>query len=281
MTIDSESWQNIWQTLLVIAVGLVVWLVVRFLVRRWGGRVQAKLEATGELVARARAQRVRTISRTLSTVVFIAALGVVIVTILGIWGVPIGPLVASLSVVGIAVGLGAQDLIKDVIAGMFVLVEDQYAVGDVVQIAGVSGTVEELRLRTTVLRDLNGSVHHVPNGEARVTTNITYEFSRVVVDVSVAYEASVDRAMDVVRDIANGLASDPAWSEAMIEDAQILGVEELGGSGVVIRALLTTDPEERWTVKREFLRRIKNGFDEAGIEIPYPHLTITRPDRRD
>ncbi len=281
MTVDSETWQNIWQTLLVIAVGLLVWLVVRVLVRRWGARIEEKLASTGELVARARAQRVRTISRTLSTIVFIAALVVVVVTILGIWGVPIGPLVASLSVVGIAVGLGAQDLIKDMIAGMFVLIEDQYAVGDVVQIAGVSGTVEELRLRTTVLRDLNGSVHHVPNGEARVATNITYEFSRVVVDVSVAYDVSIDRAIEAVSDIANGLAADPDWSAAIVDETQILGVEELGDSGVVIRVLLTTDPDERWAVKRELLRRIKNGFDDAGIEIPYPHVTIARSDRPD
>jgi small-conductance mechanosensitive channel len=258
----------------------VVWLVARSVFRRWGDRIQGKLENTGELIARARAQRVRTIARTLSTVVLIAALVVVVVTILGIWGVPIGPLVASLSVVGIAVGFGAQDLIKDVIGGMFVLIEDQYAVGDVVKLAGVSGTVEELRLRTTVLRDLDGSVHHVPNGEARVTTNITYEFSRVVVDLAVAYDVSVDRAMEVVRAIADGLATDPELSGSIVEETQILGVEELGESGVVIRVLLTTDPKDRWVIKREFLRRIKNGFDEAGIEIPYPHVTITRPDRR-
>jgi small-conductance mechanosensitive channel len=280
MNIDTEVWQNIWQTILVIAIGLVVWLVARSVFRRWGDRIQGKLEDTGELVARARAQRVRTIARTLSTVVLIAALVVVVVTILGIWGVPIGPLVASLSVVGIAIGFGAQDLIKDVIAGMFVLIEDQYAVGDVVKLAGVSGPVEEIRLRTTVLRDLDGSVHHVPNGEARVTTNITYEFSRVVVDLAVAYDVSVDRAMEVVRAIADGLATDPELSESIVEETQILGVEELGESGVVIRVLLTTDPEDRWVIKREFLRRIKNGFDEAGIEIPYPHVTITRPDRR-
>ncbi len=224
MTIEPEVWQNIWQSILVVAVGLAAWLVVRALVHRWGARIEEKLKAKGELVARARAQRVHTISRTLSTVVFIVALVVAIVTILGIWGVPLGPLVASLSVVGIAVGLGARNLIRDVIAGMFVLIEDQYAVGDVVQIAGVSGTVDELRLRTTVLRDLNGSVHHVPNGEVRVATNITYEFSRVVVDVSIAYEVAVDRAIEVVGDIAGGLAADPKWGDSMVDEVQILGV---------------------------------------------------------
>jgi small conductance mechanosensitive channel len=159
---------------------------------------------------------------------------------------------------------------------MFVLAEDQYALGDVVQLAGVSGTVEEIRLRTTVLRDLDGSIHHVPNGEVRVATNLTYEFSRVVVDLSVAYEESVDRALEVISEVAERFASDPEWSSAVVEDPQVLGVDDLGDSGVVIRVLFATDPDMRWNVKREFLRRAKNGLDEAGIEIPYPHITITR-----
>ncbi len=207
---------------------------------------------------------------------FIVVAAVSIVTVLGVWGVPLGPLIASMSVVGIAIGIGAQDLVKDVIAGMFVLVEDQYALGDVVQLAGVTGTVEEIRLRTTVLRDLDGSIHHVPNGEVRVATNLTYEYSRVVVDLSVAYEESVDRALEVIGEVAAGLAADPEWAPAVVDDPQVLGVDALDDSGVVIRVLITTDPDMRWNVKREFLRRAKNGLDDAGIEIPYPHVTITR-----
>lgn len=276
MTISSEVWTQIWQTALIIVVGAVVWFVARWLIHRWSDRLQHRLTSTGELVDRAKAQRLNTIGRTLSAVVFIAATAVAIVTILGVWGVPLGPLIASLSVVGIAIGIGAQDLVKDVIAGMFVLVEDQYALGDVVQLAGVSGTVEEIRLRTTVLRDLDGSIHHVPNGEVRVATNLTYEFSRVVVDLSVAYEESVDRALEVITEVAEGLASDPEWSSAVVEDPQVLGVDALDDSGVVIRVLFATDPDMRWNVKREFLRRAKNGLDEAGMEIPYPHVTITR-----
>jgi small conductance mechanosensitive channel len=276
MTIGSEVWAQTWQTALVVVVAVVVWFLARWLIHRWSERLQRSLAATGELGDRAKAQRLKTIGRTLSAAMFILVAAVAIVTVLGVWGVPLGPLIASLSVVGIAIGFGAQDLVKDVIAGVFVLVEDQYALGDVVRLAGVSGTVEEIRLRTTVLRDLDGSIHHVPNGEVRVATNLTHEYSRVVVDLSVAYEESVDRALEVIGEVAEGLAGDSEWSSAVVDDPQVLGVDALDDSGVVIRVLFTTDPDMRWNVKREFLRRVKNGLDEAGIEIPYPHITITR-----
>lgn len=277
MTISSEVWTQIWQTTLILVVAVVVWFLARWAIHRWSDRVQRRLNATGELGDRARAQRLNTIGRTLSVVMFLIVGTVAIVTVLGVWGVPLGPLIASLSVVGIAIGIGAQDLVKDVIAGVFVLIEDQYALGDVVQLAGVSGTVEEIRLRTTVLRDLDGSMHHVPNGEVRVATNLTYEYSRVVVDLSVAYEESVDRVLEVIGGVAEEFVADPEWSSAIVGDPQVLGVDALAESGVVIRVLFATDPDMRWNVKREFLRRAKNGLDDAGIEIPYPHVTITRP----
>jgi small conductance mechanosensitive channel len=276
VTISSELWTQIWQTALIIVVGAVVWFLARWLIHRWSERLSSRVASTGELGDRAKAQRLSTIGRTLIAVSFIVVAAVTIVTVLGVWGVPLGPIIASLSVVGIAIGFGAQDVVKDVIAGMFVLIEDQYALGDVVQLAGVSGTVEEIRLRTTVLRDLDGSIHHVPNGEVRVATNLTYEYSRVVIDLSVAYEESVDRALEVIGEVAEALASDPDWSTAVVDDPQVLGVDALDDSGVVIRVLFATDPDMRWNVKREFLRRAKNGLDEAGIEIPYPHVTITR-----
>ena len=273
---NDEVWTQAWQTVLILAVAIAVWLLGRWLIRRWSVRIQHRLESTGDLANRARAQRFETVGRTASAVLFIVVLGVGVVTGLALWGIPIGPLVASLSVVGIAIGIGAQDLVKDVIAGMFVLAEDQYAIGDVVELAGVSGSVEEIRLRTTVLRDLDGSVHHVPNGEVRVATNLTYEFSRVVVDLSVAYEESVDRSIEVISEVAAALAADPEWSEALVDEPNVLGVDALEDSGVAIRVVLTTDPDLRWQVKREFLRRVKNGLDDAGIEIAYPHLTINR-----
>ena len=279
MSVESIPWTEIWQTVTILVVAVVAWLVMRIVIRRWRARTQRKLKETSDLVDRARAQRLETIARTFSTVTALVILAISIVMGLAVWGVPIAPIVASLSVVGIAIGFGAQDFVKDVIAGLFVLIEDQYAIGDVVELAGVSGTVVEIRLRTTVLRGLDGSVYHIPNGAVRVATNLTYEYSSVVIDVAVAYEESLDRAIAVITDEAALLADDPDWGPRLIEQPTVLGVDELADSGVIVRVVMTTDPDERWTVKREFLRRIKNRLDAEGIEIPYPHITITpRPE---
>lgn len=275
----ATPWTEIWQTATILVVSLVVWLVSRVLIHRWSDRTQRKLVESGDLQDRARAQRLETIARTFSTLVILTILVIAIVMGLAVWGVPIAPIVASLSVVGIGIGFGAQDFVKDVIAGLFVLLEDQYSVGDVVELAGVSGTVVDVRLRTTVLRGLDGSVHHIPNGAVRVATNLTHESSSIVVDLAVAYEESVDRAIDVITNETNVLASDPEWGPRLIDQPTVLGVDELADSGVIVRVVMTTDPDQRWAVKREFLRRIKNRFDDEGIEIPYPHVTIdSRPE---
>ena len=275
----ATPWTEIWQTATILVVSLVVWLVLRVLIHRWSDRTQRKLVESDDLQNRARAQRLETIARTFSTFVVLTIVVIAIVMGLAVWGVPIAPIVASLSVVGIGIGFGAQDFVKDVIAGLFVLLEDQYSVGDVVELAGVSGTVMEVRLRTTVLRGLDGSVHHIPNGAVRVATNLTHESSSIVVDLAVAYEESVDRAIDVITNETSVLASDPEWGPRLIDQPVVLGVDKLADSGVIVRVVMTTDPDQRWAVKREFLRRIKNRFDDEGIEIPYPHVTIdSRPE---
>ena len=279
MSVESMPWTEIWQTVAILVVAVATWLVARIVIRRWRVRTQRKLKETSDLVDRARAQRLETIARTFSTVTALTILVISIVMSLAVWGVPIAPIIASLSVVGIAIGFGAQDFVKDVIAGLFVLIEDQYAIGDVVELAGVSGTVVEIRLRTTVLRGLDGSVYHIPNGAVRVATNLTYEYSSIVIDVAVAYEESVDRAIAVITDETALLADDPEWGPHLIDQPTVLGVDELADSGVIVRVVMTTNPDERWTVKREFLRRIKNRLDAEGIEIPYPHITIApRPE---
>ena len=279
MIFAATVWTEIWQTVVIVVVALVVWLMSRFVIHRWSNRTQRKLVESGDLQNRARAQRLETITRTFSTLAVLAIVVVSFVTALAVWGVPIAPVVASLSVVGIGIGFGAQDFVKDVIAGLFVLVEDQYSVDDVVELAGVSGTVVDVRLRTTVLRGLDGSVHHIPNGAVRVATNLTHESSSVVFDLAVAYEESIDRVIDVITDEGNLFVADSDWGPRLVDQPTVLGVDELADSGVVVRVVVTTDPAYRWAVKREFLRRVKNRFDEEGIEIPYPHLTIhSRPE---
>lgn len=268
-----------WGYQILVSVSVVVvavvglWLLRRAL-RRWSDRVERKYASSEEHEKREQAQRLHTITDVMRLVVSLTVWVVVVLTILAVWGVPMAPLVTVGATLGVAVGFGAQDFIKDVIGGFFVLVEDQYAVGDVVMIAGVSGSVEEITLRTTVLRDLDGNRHHVPNGQVVVASNMTSGFSRVVVDVPVSYDTDLDAAMDIILAEADAMASAEEYQGMFLEEPAMLGVDELAGSSVVIRILLTTTSEDRWTVKRTFLRLVKQRLDREGIEIPYQYINV-------
>jgi len=193
-------------------------------------------------------------------------------------GMDITPLLAGAGVAGLAIGLGAQGLIKDILAGSFILMEDQFHVGDVIQAAGVSGQVEKMTLRVTTVRDLRGAVHFIPNGEIKVATNLTKEWSRAVLEVGVSYEEDVDRVSHVLAEIGQSLADDETFGKLVLEPPQVLGVEALADSQVTIRILAKTLPLKQWEVAREFRRRIKVRFDREGIQVPYPHrVVITRP----
>jgi small conductance mechanosensitive channel len=202
-------------------------------------------------------------------IVFIAVL-----LVFSIWEISMAPFLAVGTVLAAAVGFGAQDLVKDVIAGFFIIAEDQFHIGDTITIAGTTGTVDDIQFRVTVLRDFEGKVHFVPNGQITVTTNFTDIFAQPVIDVGIAYKEDVDRAMAVMLEELDLLSSDEDWSPRILGEAELIGVQELGDSAVVIRGRLTTDADERWAVRREAFRRIKNRFDQEGIEIPFPHVTV-------
>jgi small conductance mechanosensitive channel len=274
----TELWENIrsevFQSLALLVMALLVWWLIRLTGRRWIARVAREVEASDDHQALERAQRLHTLWSVGEAILVIVVVALIVVTMMAIWGIPIAPLVAAAGVIGIAVGFGAQDFVRDVIAGSFIVLEDQYAIGDVVQIAGVSGTVEQIRLRTTVLRDLDGHTHHVPNGEIKVASNLTAGFSRVVIDLGVAYKEQVDEVLDVVRDELDRFAADPDWEASFLEPPEVLGVNELADWAVEVRLLLTVRADDRWRVKREFLRRIKGRFDAEGIEIPFPYLKV-------
>jgi small conductance mechanosensitive channel len=281
----SQFWdQNNTEILLsagVIVGGLIIIWLVRRSIKQWHRRVVSRLARSDAHDEREKAQRFATLSGVVMFIVTIAVWFTVILMIMGIWGVPMAPLLAVGTTIGIAVGFGAQDFVRDVIAGFLILLEDQYSVGDVVSIAGVGGTVEKIRLRTTVLRDLDGNVHHVPNGQIHVASNMTSAFARYVADISISYDADIDAAMDVISDTAFAMAEEPRWKDAFLEDPEMLGVDELGDSAVSIRLLLTLVSDQRWAVKREFLKRVKNALDAAGIEIPYSYLNVVlKEDRR-
>jgi small conductance mechanosensitive channel len=188
--------------------------------------------------------------------------------------IEIGPLLAGAGVAGLAISFGAQSLVKDVITGFFFLMEDQFTVGDVVGIAGHTGTVERMTLRVVAVRDLDGVLHIVPNGQITTVSNKTRGWSQALVEVGVSYGADLDGALEVFRDEARLLEQDREWGRDMDGSPEVMGVQELGNDSVIIRTLLRTIPGRQWQVAREFRRRIKNRLDREGIEIPFPQRTV-------
>jgi small-conductance mechanosensitive channel len=199
---------------------------------------------------------------------------VAIIMVLDEVGIPIAPVLAGFGIAGIAIGFGAQYLIRDLIAGIFIIMENQYRVGDVVRVADVAGLVEEVHLRKTVLRDLDGIVHHIPNGEIRIASNFTRHFARVNLNVSVAYGTDLDHAISVINRVGKELAEDKDWRKLIKTPPQVLRVDNLGDSGIDIKILGDVKPMEQWAVMGELRLRLKKAFDAEGIEIPWPHTKV-------
>lgn len=212
----------------------------------------------------------RVLVGTIQVFIFFAA----IFMILSELQIDIAPILAGAGVVGIAIGFGAQSLVKDLVAGLFIIIENQYRVGDVVKIADVSGIVEGINLRRTVLRDLDGIVHIVPNGEIRVASNFTKDWSRVNLNISVAYGENLDHAISVINKVGKELAEDPEWATLILKAPQVLRVDNLGESGIDIKILGDTKPIRQWDVMGELRLRLKKAFDDEGIEIPWPHTKV-------
>lgn len=189
-------------------------------------------------------------------------------------GVNIAPVLAGAGIAGVAIGFGAQSLIRDIIAGIFIVSDNQYRVGDVVKIADIAGLVEEINLKRTVLRDLDGAVHFVPNGEIKVASNFTRGYSRVNLDISVGYGEDLDRVIAVMNRVGNEMASDPVWAPFIIKAPQVLRVNKLGDSGIDIKMVGDTQPMKQWDVMGELRLRLKRTFDKEGIEIPWPHTKV-------
>ena len=199
---------------------------------------------------------------------------VTLLTLMPLAGISIGPLLAGVGILGLAVGFGAQSLVKDVISGLFILLDNQYSKGDVVSVGGVTGSVEDVGLRRTVLRDLDGIVHYIPNGEIAVASNFTQEYSRVNLNVGVSYSEDLDHVMRVIDRVGEEMAADPEWASSIITPPKSLRVDNLGDSGIDIKVVGDTKPVKQWKVMGELRKRIKKAFDDEGIEIPYPHRVI-------
>ncbi|MGO1073982.1 mechanosensitive ion channel domain-containing protein [Inquilinus sp. CA228] len=257
--------------LLVIVAALVAWEVVSQLIEYHLNRH----DSSGNLVQRS--ARARTLLPLLRNAFLVLLITVVTLMVLSEVGLNIAPLLAGAGVVGLAIGFGAQTLVKDVITGVFILFEDTLSVGDVVQIGSDSGVVESITIRTIRLRDETGAVHTLPFSSVTSIINMTKDFSFAVFNVGIGYDQDVDRVIEVLRDLGRELQLDPAWAPAILAPIEIIGLDKFGDSAVTIKARIKTPPSKQWGVMREFNRRMKRRFDELGIDIPFPHrMVLTR-----
>jgi small conductance mechanosensitive channel len=255
-------------TPVIVLVAVAGWFVVTWIGHRFVQRVRRQADRDGSIAANERARRIGTVWTMLRNI-FTAVLAVsVILVLLTIWGIPTTPLIAIGSALGVAVGFGAQGFVRDVIAGLLIIGEGQYAIGDRVQIAGVTGVVETIKLRTTILREIDGNVHHVPNGLVLVATNLTRDYGQVIIDMAISNETDLARATALLEDEARLFAEDPDWGPVVLAAPEMLGVEELGSSSVKLRLALKVEPNSKWDARRELLRRIKVRFDDEGVAPP-------------
>jgi len=259
--------------LVIVVIFLVVYLVMKKLVPR---AVQRTLSRSMRGHPKVEVEKRRaTLNRLIISLGFFVVVVISAILILAELGIDIAALLVGFGVVGIAVGFGAQSLVKDLIAGFIILLENQYNVGDVVRIADIAGGVEGFSIRRTLLRDLDGTLHFVPNGEIRVTSNLTKMWSRAHLNISVAYKEDVDRVMSVIRKTWEEMAEDPDWKPLLISRTPwLLRVDAFGDSGIVIKVVGETQPIKQWDVMGELRLRIKRKFDEQGIEIPWPHTKV-------
>jgi small-conductance mechanosensitive channel len=258
----------------VLALGLFVALkVLRLALRRLRLHVMAR-NGSSTAEALEHEKRLDTLIGIARKVAVIAIWSMFAMLLLVEVGINVGPLIAGAGVLGLAVGFGAQELVRDVISGFFILLENHLRNGDVAIINGTGGLVESIGLRTITLRDLSGTVHVFQNGKVNTLANMTKEWSAIVFDIGVAYKEDTDKVVDVMREVAEQLRQDASFGSKILEPMEIFGVDALGDSAVVIKARLKTVPVEQWAVGREYRRRLKYAFDERGIEIPFPHRTL-------
>jgi small-conductance mechanosensitive channel len=260
----------------VIGIWVLAWFGLR-IVRLTARRIEMSVDDGDDSVTTLREKRGRTISQLLRSVGRVVIVTIAILLTFNVF-INIAPILAGAGILGLAISFGAQSLVRDIISGFFILLENQFAVGDVIEVAGKSGVVEKMTLRVVVLRDLEGTMHVVPNGEMKVVSNKTRGWSRAVVDISVPFTEDVDRALSVVRDEAAQFSTDRIWGLQLDGPIEVLGVESMTDNAVVVRTLLKTQPGSQWNVAREFRRRLVIRFSRESIESPFQqrrvHVTI-------
>jgi len=256
---------------LVVVLGFLAQYLVKFLIVKIVRRIirPDRISKNSEL------KRENTLIRVLSGSSALVIWGVMLLMLLSEAGIAIGPILAAAGVAGIAIGFGGQYLIRDLISGTFIILENQYRTGDVVCFDSTCGLVEDMSLRMTTLRDLDGTVHHIPHGEVKKVSNLTKYYSRVNLNIGVSYGSDIDQVIEVVNRVGNELAEDPLWKEAIISAPQFLRVDDFAASAIIIKILGDTQPIRQWDVAGELRKRIKVAFDAHGIVIPLPQQVVT------
>jgi small conductance mechanosensitive channel len=275
--LQSFSWDSIIKTgLRVTLVLIIAWAITKLLknfLRRLETRLLKKSREEGEPASES-GKRIETIIRLLRQGAMLALWITSGLIILKEMNVDIAPIIASAGIAGLAVGFGAQNLVRDIISGFFIILENQIRVGDVAIINNTGGLVEQINFRTIVLRDLAGVVHIFPNGTITTLSNLTNEWSAYVIEIGVAYKENTDIVIDLMQAVGRDMLSDRKLGRLMLEEPEIFGVDKLGDSAVIIKGRIKTKPIRQWEVGREYLRRLKLAFDEHNIEIPFPHRTV-------
>ncbi len=248
--------------------------VVRFVVKRVRKGLISQVDKKEDTEAAEVEKRIRTITSMIQgTLLFIIWLVFLMLALQKI-GIEIGPILAAAGIVGLAVGFGAQELVRDFFSGFFIILENRVRTGDVAIVNGTGGLVEKIALRTITLRDFSGTVHVFQNGKISTLSNMTMGWSAMVFDIGVAYKENLDRVMEIMKEVGESLKKDKEIGQHILEPIEIFGVEEFGDSAIVIKARLKTKPIQQWTVGREYRGRLKKAFDANRIEIPFPHTTV-------
>lgn len=258
--------------LLIVVLAFAAQVAMRFLLPRLRAKAVSHQESHDGV------RRVDTLSRVIRYTLNVVIIAVAVLLILGELGVSVAPLLGAAGVAGIAVGFGAQSLVKDYFSGFFLLLENQIRIGDVIEAGGKVGAVEELTLRYLRLRDYGGNVHYVPNGQITVVTNMSLGFAYAVINLGITHGEDVDRVIRVMREVGTELRQDPEFAPKILDDLEIAGVDQWAESAIVILCRFQVAPIEQWSVRREYLRRAKAAFDRLGIEIPLPHLKLVPPE---
>lgn len=282
-----ETWEEIWEMVLVwcLKVGptIIILLIILFIALKILKVLMRRLEKLTIKRANNRLDRDQfsEVEKRIKTILGIAnGLGkiiiwsIIIIMFLKTLGVDVGPILAGAGILGLAIGFGAQELVRDFISGFFIIFENQIRTGDVAIINGKGGLVEKIELRTITLRDFSGVVHIFQNGKIDSLSNMTKEWSAMVFDIGIAYKEDTDLVMAVMRDVGDEMQKDALWSKKILEPIEIMGVDQFADSAVVIKARFKTKPIEQWNVGREYRNRLKKAFDAKGIEIPFPHTTV-------